>query len=89
MHLRLNVGVGQGKNHSPYSWHTSLAGAGTVEQAHAESEREQMEPVEFRQVDPVPQNWAEEPVRHKATNYRTRQLMLNTNGSTQRAQKLA
>ena len=38
-----------------------MAGAGVVEQVHAESDAVQMEPAELRQVDPVPQNLAEGP----------------------------
>ena len=45
----------------PYSWHTLPAEGGWTEQVHAESEEEQREPVEFMQVEPVPQNTAELP----------------------------
>ncbi len=72
MPLKLNDTAGQGKSHSPYSWHTAFTGVDALEQAHAESEGEQIEPAEFRQVDPVPQNWAEGPARQKVTKLRAR-----------------
>ena len=49
---------------SPYNWQTPLAGAAVAEQVHACSEEEQREPVLFKHVYPVPQNWAEGPAGH-------------------------